>query len=61
MEGGGLDVAHERDWHPSLVPDTDLSNRVSFEFVNVGGWLSFGDLAIESRAHRLVVAGDQHA
>ena len=28
----------------------------SFEFLNVGGWLSRGDLALESKAHFLAVA-----
>ena len=31
--------------------------RFSIEFLNVGGWLSRGDLALESSAHFLAVAG----
>ena len=41
--------------HPGPCTSSDPSG-FSIEFLNVGGWLSRGDLALESTAHFLAIA-----
>ena len=42
--------------HPGPGPRVFLPGQLSIEFVNVGGWLTSGDLAFDSCAQFLAVA-----
>ena len=42
--------------HPGLGPRNVVPGQLSIEFINVGGWLTFGDLALDSCAQFLAVA-----
>ena len=42
--------------HREPVPGREVSGRLSIEFVNVGGWLTNGDMALDSCAQFLAVA-----
>ena len=42
--------------HPGSGPRFFLPDQLSVEFVNVGGWLTCGDLALDSCAQYLAVA-----
>ena len=42
--------------HPGPGPRFFLPDQLSIEFVNVGGWLTCGDLALDSCAQYLAVA-----
>ena len=42
--------------HPGPGPRSFLPGQLSVEFVNVGGWLTSGDLALDSCAQFLAVA-----
>ena len=42
--------------HPGLGPRVFTPGRLSVEFVHVGGWLTYGDLALDSCAQFLAVA-----
>ena len=42
--------------HPAPGPRSIIPGQLSVEFVNVGGWLTYGDLALDSCAQFLAVA-----
>ena len=42
--------------HPGPGPRNVVPGQLSIEFINVGGWLTFGDLALDSCAQFLAVA-----
>ena len=42
--------------HPGPVPRSFTPGQLSTEFINVGGWLTSGDLALDSCAQFLAVA-----
>ena len=42
--------------HPGPGPRVFTPGQLSIEFANVGGWLTFGDLALDSCAQFLAVA-----
>ena len=42
--------------HPGPGTGYSLPGQLSLEFINVGGWLTFGDLAMDSCAQFLAVA-----
>ena len=42
--------------HPGPGPRNFVPGQLSIEFINVGGWLTFGDLALDSCAQFLAVA-----
>ena len=42
--------------HPGPGPRDIIPGQLSIEFINVGGWLTFGDLALDSCAQFLAVA-----
>ena len=42
--------------HPGPGPRDIVPGQLSIEFVNVGGWLTSGDLALDSCAQFLAVA-----
>ena len=42
--------------HPGPGPRNIVPGQLSIEFINVGGWLTFGDLALDSCAQFLAVA-----
>ena len=42
--------------HPGLGPRSFTPGQLSIEFVNVGGWLTSGDLALDSCARFLAIA-----
>ena len=42
--------------HPGPGPSNIVPGQLSIEFINVGGWLTFGDLALDSCAQFLAVA-----
>ena len=42
--------------HPGPGPCDIIPGQLSIEFINVGGWLTFGDLALDSCAQFLAVA-----
>ena len=43
--------------HPGPGPRDFPPGQLSIEFINVGGWLTSGDLALDSCAQFLAVAG----
>ena len=49
-----MDASHWEGRHPG--PGFLTPNQLSVEFVNVGGWLTCGDLALDSCAQFLAVA-----
>ena len=52
-----MDVLYiRRARHPGLGPRDFTPGQQSVEFVNVGGWLTYGDLALDSCAQFLAVA-----
>ena len=42
--------------HPGPGPRNVVPGQLSIEFINIGGWLTFGDLALDSCAQFLAVA-----
>ena len=56
-EGGGRGRGLVIWRHPGPIPGNGVSGRPSVEFVNVGGWLSNGDMALDSCAQFQAVAG----
>ena len=42
--------------HPGPGPRDIIPGQLSIEFINVGGWLTSGDLALDSCAQFLAVA-----
>ena len=42
--------------HPGPGPRSFIPGQLSVEFVNVGGWLTCGDLALDSCAQILAIA-----
>ena len=51
-----MDVFFGRARHPGPGPRVFTSSQLSIEFVNVGGWLAHGDLALDSCAQFQAVA-----
>ena len=47
---GGLDASHWEGPTPQAGVSEWYQGRLSVEFVNVGGWLSNGDVALDSCA-----------
>ena len=45
-----------RAGHPGPDPRVFTPGQLSVEFVNVGGWLTYGDLALDSCAQFVAVA-----
>ena len=42
--------------HPGPGKRSFISGQLSIEFANIGGWLTYGDLAMDSCAQFLAVA-----
>ena len=42
--------------HPGPGKRSFIPGQLSFEFANIGGWLTYGDLAMDSFAQFLAVA-----
>ena len=40
--------------HPGPGPRSFIPGQLSVEFVNVGGWLTYGDLFLAVAEHRLI-------
>ena len=51
-----MDASHREARHPGPGKRYFTPGQLSFEFVNVDGWLTCGDLAMDSCAQFLVVA-----
>ena len=45
-----------RAWHPGPGKRSFIPGQLSIEFANIGGWLTYGDLALDSCAQFLAVA-----
>ena len=45
-----------RAWHPGPGRRSFIPGQLSVEFANIGGWLTYGDLAMDSCAQFLAVA-----
>ena len=56
LEGYFMDVPFREDQHSGPGPRVFTPGQLSVEFVNVGGWLTYGDLAMDSCAQFLAVA-----